>query len=304
MTTLRALTSVLMLVLAACGGGGGGFASDGGVSGTGISAVTGNVAAITGDDGVVAGISVTIAGTDLVAETDAGGFFSVSGEFDGPVTLVFARPADGLSVQVDVQVPAGGNLELADIVLDGASGEARPERREVSFRGRIDAVDCPGDRLFVVSRFESARLVFTIRLDRMILRGTADRPIGCDDLRAGMDVVVTGIVQDDESIADGEVEVTSATEPTPTRTRAGATPTRAASPRPDPTAPDDPGPVRPTPEPTPTEVPGRPSASPSPTEPLSRPTATTTREPLRPTATPTREPRPTPTRVRSRGGLS
>ena len=271
MIILRLLIACLALLGASCGSGGG-LGSDGGVSGTGIAAVTGNVVEVTGTQGDVAGIRVEIAGTDLVSETDANGFFALSGEFDGPVTLIFSRASDGLVAQVDVQVPGGGTLQLDDLTLDGASGQAQPTRREVHFRGLVESVDCASARLFVVSQFETERLVFTVRLDRMVLRGSLGRPVRCEDLVQGTDVEVTGVVLEDESIADGTLDVLQV-DPTPTPTARRPTPTRTRE-RPEPTA-------------TATRVDAQPTRE--------QPTPTQTRVPPTPTATATRRPSPIPT---------
>jgi hypothetical protein len=271
MIILRLLIACAMLFSASCGSGGG-IGSDGGVSGTGIAAVTGNVAEVTGTQSDLSGIRVEIAGTDLASETDANGFFALSGEFDGPVTLIFSRAADGLVAQVDVQVPGGGTLQLDDLTLDGASGQAQPMRREVHFRGRVDGADCAGARLFVVSRFETRRLVFTIRLDRMVLRGSLGRPVRCEDLVPGTGVEVTGVVLEDQSIADGTLEVLQV-DPTPTPTPARPTPV----------------PTRDRPDPTPTAT--RVDLEPTRVQPT--PTQTRLRDEATPTST--RRPSPVPT---------
>lgn len=294
MSLLRWSVLACFLTLAACGGGGGGgFANDGGVSGTGISALTGNVAAITGEPAEVGGILVRVDGADLTAVTDDDGFFTLRGEIEGARTLVFERPDDGLAVRVDVQVPAGGTLELADVVLDAGSGEARPARRLVDFRARVDAVDCRVLALSVVSRFAAERSVFAIVLERMALRDASGAAARCEDLTPGRAVDVRGLVQDDGRIADGTLVLVES-EPTPTATRPAATRTpRAPTALPaTPTAEASPGA-----EATPTRVTFAPTARPSERPP--RPVATATRAPARPTPTPTRaRPTATPTRTR------
>jgi len=293
MRLLRWSVLAWLLGLAACGGGGGGFSSDGGVSGTGISALTGNVAAIAGDPGEVGGIVVRVDGADLAAITEADGSFTLRGEIEGALTLVFERPDAGLSVRVQVQVPAGGTLELADVVLDAGSGEARPARRFVEFRARVDAVDCRAPALFVVSRFAAERSVFAVALERTELRDASGAAARCEDLTPGRAVDVAGLVQDDGRIADGTVVLVES-EPTPTLTRAAATPTARA-----PTAvPGTPTAARsPAAEATPTRVAPVPTERPSERPP--RPTATATRAPQHATSTPTRvRPSPTATRMR------
>ncbi len=293
MSLVRWSVLAWLLILAACGGGGGGFSSDGGVSGTGISALTGNVAAITGDPAEVAGILVRVDGADLAAVTDAAGFFVLRGEIEGALTLVFERPDAGLSVRVEVQVPAGGTLELADVVLDAGSGEARPARRFVEFRARVDAVDCGAPALFVVSRFAAERSVFAVVLERMDLRDASGAAARCEDLTPGRAVDVTGLVQDDGRIADGTL-VLAESEPTPTPTRVAATPTTRAPTAAlgTPTAARSPGA-----EATPTRGAAAPTVRPS--ERPAPPTATATRVPERATPTPTRV-RPSPTATRTR----
>jgi hypothetical protein len=270
MTPLRTrLALLLTLALAACGGGG--FGADGGVSGTGISAVTGNVAEVIGTAEGIEGIRVAVAGTDVETRTDAAGLFTLTGELAGPITLVFERESDGLRARADVRVPAGGTLRLDDLTLDARAETAKPERQAIAFEGEIVIADCAAGRLVVVSRRDRNGAEFVVLLAGAFLHDPQGAPVACADLSAGEIVVVAGRVLEDDSIGEADLEVAarrpepSATPrataaPTATTARPSATPTRA---REEPTA-TRPGstatPARP--EPTPSPGDGRPGREP------------------------------------------
>jgi len=271
---LKSLLLVLCLTLAACGGGG--LSADGGVSGTGISAVTGNVTAITSGSTDLGGIRVTIEGTGIATVTDDTGAFTLTGELDGPVTLVFERD-DGVRAVTTVDVPSGGTLELADVTLDTERQEARPARRSLAFTATIEGVDCAGGVLVVRSRGQGSSL-FDVRLDGAFVHDGDGRPVACPNLRPGDLVRVQGVLLEDESIAEADVEVLPpppTSTPRPTQTPA-ATATRAPTATATRAAPD--------PDRTPTASIDRPGASPTATarggdRPAPSPTATVTARP-------------------------
>src|SRR5262249_11500856 len=70
------------------------------------------------------GIQVSIEGSSIADETDANGFFSLRGNFEGSVVIRFERMTDGASARMEVNVPAAGTLTLNDVTLDERSGRA------------------------------------------------------------------------------------------------------------------------------------------------------------------------------------
>jgi hypothetical protein len=130
----RSLLAALVLAsLLGCG-------ADGGVGGTGISAISGNVTLEegtgTGGRTDVEGIAVGIRGTSLSTSTNRLGWFELSGEFDGHVTVEFTE-RDGTINQIGVEVPSGGELSLRNIRL--AQGQALAERIDVDFEAVVVA---------------------------------------------------------------------------------------------------------------------------------------------------------------------
>jgi hypothetical protein len=191
---------------------GGCAAGDGGQSGTGISALRGNVVAVNGSTLGVAGIRVSLPATGLTTRTDADGVFELRGATSGQVELRFERQTDGLFASTEVVIPAGGLLELRQIVLDSGNGEVRPERQEVQFEGAVKTLDCTGGTIVIVAREDEAGTVFTVEVASAIIhRGTT--PLTCSDLRVGDSVEVIAeatdgstLINADLSLEDGEEE--------------------------------------------------------------------------------------------------
>src|ERR1700687_5534589 len=142
----RIRTALACALLTACWGiscgGGGGLSSDGGQSGTGVSAIRGTVTAVMGAEHELADIRVSLATTNLATTTDATGRFELRGNISGRGELRFERMRDRLFARPSVVVPAGGVLELDQIVLDSNTGDARPAQERVKFEGIVQALDC------------------------------------------------------------------------------------------------------------------------------------------------------------------
>lgn len=203
---MRSKPPVAWIVLAvagwvmACGGAG----IDGGQSGTGISAVRGNVVAAPGTTLDVAGIRVSLADADATTRTDANGRFELRVQSSGAGELLFERESDGLFARTDVVVPAGGVLELSDIVIDPDSGQAEPTVRRVEFEGFVTALDCAGGAIFVAPKEDEAGTAFTIEVASATIRHD-NQVLACGDLRVGDRVQVVGRTSDGYTLVDAEV---------------------------------------------------------------------------------------------------
>lgn len=117
-----------------------GCGADGGVGGTGISSLSGNVALEEGASAAVTrrsdleGITVAIQGTDLVTSTDGNGYFEIEGMFEGPVTVEFIE-RDGTVNMLPVSVPSGSAMALRNVRF--SQGQASAERIDVIFEANV-----------------------------------------------------------------------------------------------------------------------------------------------------------------------
>lgn len=194
-------------------------ASDGGVGGTGISTLQGNVTlqaefpkpSARGVPPVLqasplAGIVVREPGTGIEDETDEQGEFRLEGAFPAETTLEFFVPeaTDPLCLE-GLYVPLGATLTLEDVLLTG-EGAAAEQIRVSMPAGTIlaDAVCTDGVGEF---ELEIDQLVFTI----LIGGNTSIGPNGrsCENLTAGSQVFVLsgtqqGLLIEAESIKIGK----------------------------------------------------------------------------------------------------
>ncbi len=154
------------------------------------------------------GIVVTLEGTSATGETDANGVFSFDGDFEGQLSLLFQRADDGLSARTAVNIPAGGTLTLNNVRIDNPSGQAIPESQTVDFEGSLTQIDCSGDALTLVSTHKSPTDTdtYTVRPNTSSLEDARGDPIGCQSLRDGERVHVTGSVNEDGTIGGGVVQ--------------------------------------------------------------------------------------------------
>jgi hypothetical protein len=196
-----------LVVLAACWalGCGGGLSSDGGQSGTGIAAIRGTVVAVTGAAPDVADIHVSVAATDLTTRTDDSGRFELRGNLSGPAELRFERQRDGLLAAADIVIPAGGVLELEEIVLDSDTGEAHPTRQVVDFEGIVEMSDCAGGTIRVKSTDDEATATaFIIEVaSATISRGSVR--LACGDVQVGAKAQVRGDTPDGTTLVNAVV---------------------------------------------------------------------------------------------------
>lgn len=177
-----------------------GCGADGGVGGTGISSLTGNVTLQTGPDFVatrsttVGGIIVAIRGTDLSTMTDSAGYFEIHGSFEGSVTVEFTE-LDGTVSMLPVSVPSGSTVALRNIRFN--QGLASAERIDVLFEGNVtgDAICMGGSGVAEVAEPRSGQ-TFVVRvnsLTRYESRSPScpEQP-ACEDIRPQRTLKISG----------------------------------------------------------------------------------------------------------------
>ncbi len=181
-------------------------ASDGGQSGTGISALRGDVIAVTGTTLGVADIRVSLPAAGLTTRTDANGQFELQSKTSGTTELRFERERDGLLASTEVVIPAGGVLQLNQIVLDSDNGEVRPGRQEVEFEGAVKTLDCAGGTIVITAKEDQEGTVFTVEVaSATIHRGTM--PLTCSDLRVGDFVEVLAQATGGSTLINADIDL-------------------------------------------------------------------------------------------------
>jgi hypothetical protein len=179
MSCTRSIWLLACVLLAGCGA-----ASEGGVTGTGISAISGNIAVVSDSSAAnmllgarptmlsTAGapatrlgavrqsqnqvtlpfpIRVTIAEfPDVTAMTDDGGAFQLDGEFSGDLTLVFTNAQTGAEIgPLALEIPSGSQtvLENIEIRTNAPVAERVQPRavRQFDVFGHVDMVECAED---------------------------------------------------------------------------------------------------------------------------------------------------------------
>lgn len=203
-------------------------ACEGGTRGSGISAfLLGNVQSVqpAGDaqgssarpSGLVgaptgsalAGIRVAIEGTRIGARTDANGNFSMHGNFEGMITVIFEPPSGGGQAAIALNVPAGGTLTLNDVTVDTSTGAAVPDSQQVEFDSEISSIDCATQTVALVSQHHAAddTDVYLLRLDTSTVYNQDGAVVHCDALRVGEWAFVQGLVNPDGSFGYATVDL-------------------------------------------------------------------------------------------------
>ena len=157
----------------------------------------------------IEGISVAIEGTNVHGRTDAQGDFTLEGDFEGFVSLVFTLPDGGGQAHIQLNVPAGGRLTLIDMHLDTARGVATAATQDVDFDGLITAVDCPGLTLTMVSAQHDPNDTdnYTVRLDNSTVTDSSGAAVACDDVQENTRAIVWGVVNPDGTFGDATVQL-------------------------------------------------------------------------------------------------
>jgi hypothetical protein len=194
-----------------------GCASEGGVTGTGVSAISGNVVLVstqstsTADAALPFPIRVTIAEFPAISDvTRADGTFQLEGAFSGAVTLQFANAADGADIgPLPLEVPAGSQTVLENIEIHTAAPLAdrvRPAAvRQFDVVGRVDVVECNADGTGTLLVTDAGPLprqfMISLTADTDITTA-AGAPLTCADIPRLGDVRVEGLLQRDDQTID------------------------------------------------------------------------------------------------------
>jgi len=219
-----AIGLLAFLALASC-------ASEGGSRGSGIStAVLGNVASVQSAaaaapaarlgaaltlaapayaQGAVEGIRVTVEGTAAEAETDENGRFSLTGDFEGRLILVFQLADDAAAATVPINVPAAGTLTLNNVIVDTRTGEASAERQDVSFEGIVTSANCQNLTLAMMSVQQSPTDVdlYSVQLDTSTVEDAQGNVLRCEDLYGGARALLQGTVNTDGSFGHATIQL-------------------------------------------------------------------------------------------------
>lgn len=209
------MTGRLLIWLLACVVVVGCASSEGGVTGTGVSAISGNIVSVSDhaapdeSSALPFPIRVSIAEVPGIdSTTDADGTFQLSGDFSGSLTLQFANAIDGTSIgPLALEVPVGSQtvLENIEIHTDAPLAErVRPTAvRQFAVVGRVDMIECAADGSAEALVSDGGRprrqLLVTLTADTELETrdGTA---LACADLTTGATVRVEGFVRDDQTL--------------------------------------------------------------------------------------------------------
>lgn len=197
--------SAIVIALAGCA------TSDGGVGGTGIATVRGNVLdpellpvsrlQVGGLGASAAGIMVQVRGTSVSDETDELGFFELSGAIAGEITIDFVRDNHPVAVAERVIVPVDAEITLKDVAL--IDTVAAPESIELDNVIAIvtDPPSCNPDDTGSFSLRDDGGLSFTVQVtpDTVITDTRGD--IACDEVTEESEVKFRGVQEDGSMIA-------------------------------------------------------------------------------------------------------
>ena len=225
-STLRAILLGSALALAGC---------DGGSGGTGITTARGNVgSAVAGlrsrshasgsrlarmadflrPEGLahartpLEGIRVTIENTRVDARTDAAGAFALSGDFAGPIGMIFELPDSASRFRLVITVPRGGSLTLGNIRIDGRKGMVSADAQHVRFGGLVASTDCARSAAtFVSRRTPQDGNEYVVDLGTAALLDPTGSPLDCASLTSGSSVEVEGDIRGDGNIEARSVEI-------------------------------------------------------------------------------------------------
>jgi hypothetical protein len=199
MTPLRALALVLCAALAGC-------ASEGGVTGTGITAsVSGSISQVREPAAAAPlpfPIRVTIAQVPTVTTVaSADGTFALRGPFAGPVTVLFSDAASETPIgSLPLEIPAGSVTLLENIEIDTAApadARVRPLAvRQLDIVGRLDLAECAGDGAMLLVSDDARpphQLLVTLAVETEIVARDGT-PLDCAALRDGQRLGIEGFL--------------------------------------------------------------------------------------------------------------
>jgi hypothetical protein len=172
--------------------------ADGGVGGTGISTIQGNV--VGGGEGIVVREIVTGA----QGETDETGSFRFEGPIAGETTIQFFPQNDSTPKTTELFVPSRSEVTLSNVRFTNGTAEA--ERIEVNVRGFL-ASDASCDQ--GVGSFEfrdEDGLVFLVLVNP---ETDITRDLSCEDLLTGFQIRLIGTEKDLDITADRIIVLTT-----------------------------------------------------------------------------------------------
>jgi hypothetical protein len=197
-------------------------ASEGGVTGTGVTSISGNVSAVNEQLAQQLAtlpfpIRVSIAEfTGVDSTTDAEGTFELAGEFSGAITLVFTNADSGAEIgPLRLEIPAGSQTVLENIEIRIAAPV--PERvqpgavRQFDVFGRADLVDCAEDGSGTVLLTDDGhpRRQFMLSLtSETEIADRAGTPLTCADIAIGATLRAAGFLRrTDQTLVAVEIVV-------------------------------------------------------------------------------------------------
>jgi len=204
--------------------------SEGGVTGTGISAVSGNVVMVSDQQAPPSSaalpfaIHVTIDEfPGITGSTDADGTFQLDGAFSGTVTLRFAKD-DGTELgPLPLEIPDGSQTVAENIEIhlgDPLPDRVRPQAvRQFDVFGRADLVECNADGsgtvLLTDVGLAPRQFMVTLTADTDIAAGSDDS-LTCADIVTGGAIEVSGLLRrDDQTLVAVSVAVAARRPPQP-----------------------------------------------------------------------------------------
>jgi hypothetical protein len=199
-----------LVTLAAC-------ASDGGVGGTGIATVRGNVidpeltavvqdAQLAGLGASAAGITVRVRGTAVADETDAGGFFELSGAIAGEITLEFTRDDRPVATAAPVFVPVDAEVTLKDVALLGDVAQPDVVELDNVIAIVVEPPSCNPDGSGTFRLRDDGELEFAMHVTPDTVITNSRGEIGCADVTERSELKFRG-VQEDGTIVATDVRV-------------------------------------------------------------------------------------------------
>lgn len=220
------ITLLACTVMAGCGA-----SSEGGVTGTGISAISGNIATVSEQITAPLGVTlpfpirVSIAGVpDIEGTTDAEGAFQLTGAFSGEITLLFLNAVDGAELgPLILEIPAGSQTVLENIEIRTAAPlpeRVRPQAvRQFDVFGRADLVECDGEGGGTVLLTDNGRpprqFMISLTSDSEIV-DRSGAPLTCADITVGASLRIEGFLhRRDQSLVALTVVVSAARPPPP-----------------------------------------------------------------------------------------
>ena len=205
--------------------------SEGGVTGTGLTAINGNVVAISDDgssrldEALPFPVRVTIAQLPaLAASTDADGAFALVGEFSGAVTLQFSNAETGAALgPLPLEIPAGSQTVLENVEIHTSAPESERVRPRAVLQfdvfARVDFVECRADgtgTLLITDDARRPRQYMVALVEDTDIVSADAAPLTCADVRRGVRARIAGLVRRaDQTLIASTVELTARRPPPP-----------------------------------------------------------------------------------------